>query len=167
MRLQEIIEFIHVALTALRLNKLRSALTALGIIIGVASVIVMAAIGNGATAQLQQQIAMLGTNVINVMAGSMRIGGRQLGFGGAAPLSEKDMRALREAVPEVMPIEYGCHRDALRIAVRYKLSFYDSLMIAVALANGATILYSEDMQHGMIIDDSLTIINPFLNADQP
>ena len=101
MRLQEIIEFIHVALTALRLNKLRSALTALGIIIGVASVIVMAAIGNGATAQLQQQIAMLGTNVINVMAGSMRIGGRQLGFGGAVPLSEKDMRALREGVPGI------------------------------------------------------------------
>jgi putative ABC transport system permease protein len=98
---QEILEFIHVALTALRLNKLRSALTALGIIIGVASVIVMAAIGNGATLQLQKQISMLGTNVINVMAGSMRVGGRQLGFGGAAPLSEKDMRALREGVPGI------------------------------------------------------------------
>jgi putative ABC transport system permease protein len=101
MHLQEIIEFVHVALTALRLNKLRSALTALGIIIGVASVIVMAAIGNGATAQLQQQIAMLGTNVINVMAGSMRVGGRQLGFGGAVPLAEKDMRALRDGVPGI------------------------------------------------------------------
>jgi putative ABC transport system permease protein len=99
--LQGILEFIHIALTALWLNKLRSALTALGIIIGVAAVIVMAAIGNGATLQMQKQISMLGTNVINVMAGSMRIGGRQLGFGGAVPLSEKDMRILREGVPGI------------------------------------------------------------------
>ena len=101
MNFQGILEFIHIALTALWLNKLRSALTALGIIIGVAAVIVMAAIGNGATLQMQKQISMLGTNVINVMAGSMRIGGRQLGFGGAVPLSEKDLRMLREGVPGI------------------------------------------------------------------
>ena len=101
MNFQGILEFIHIALTALWLNRLRSALTALGIIIGVAAVIVMAAIGNGATLQMQKQISMLGTNVINVMAGSMRIGGRQLGFGGAVPLSEKDLRMLREGVPGI------------------------------------------------------------------
>ncbi|MGB8694884.1 MAG: ABC transporter permease [Steroidobacteraceae bacterium] len=101
MNLQGLLEFVHIALTALWLNKLRSALTALGIIIGVAAVIVMAAIGNGATLQMQKQIAMLGTNVINVMAGSMRIGGHQLGSGGAVPLSEKDMRILREGVPGI------------------------------------------------------------------
>ena len=101
MNFQGILEFIHIALTALWLNRVRSALTALGIIIGVAAVIVMAAIGNGATLQMQKQISMLGTNVINVMAGSMRIGGRQLGFGGAVPLSEKDLRMLREGVPGI------------------------------------------------------------------
>jgi len=101
MKSHEILEFIHIAFGALWLNKLRSALTALGIIIGVAAVIVMAAIGNGATLQMQKQIAMLGTNVINVMAGSMRIGGHQLGSGGAVPLSEKDMRILREGVPGI------------------------------------------------------------------
>ena len=104
MDLQAIGEFTRVALTALRLNKLRSVLTALGIIIGVASVIVMEAIGNGAAIALQQQIASLGTNVLNVMAGSMRIGGRQLGLGGATPLSEKDMRVIRERVPGVAAI---------------------------------------------------------------
>ncbi|HEV7431394.1 MAG TPA: ABC transporter permease, partial [Steroidobacteraceae bacterium] len=88
MNLQTIREFVHLAVVALRLNKLRSALTALGIIIGVASVIVMAAIGNGAAIALQQQIAALGTNVLNVMAGSLRVGGRQLGAGGAVPFSE-------------------------------------------------------------------------------
>jgi putative ABC transport system permease protein len=95
---------VRLALTALRLNKLRSALTTLGIIIGVASVIVMAAIGRGATIAMQQQIAALGTSVISVMPGSMRIGGRQLGFGGAPPFSEKDVRAIREKVPEVEAI---------------------------------------------------------------
>ncbi len=97
-------EYAQLALTALRLNKLRSALTALGIIIGVASVIVMQAIGDGAAIALQQQVAALGTNVINVLTGSMRIGGRQLGAGGAVPLSEKDMRAIRESVPGVVAI---------------------------------------------------------------
>jgi len=104
MNLQELTEFLKLAVAALRLNKLRSALTTLGIIIGVASVIVMAAIGAGASIAMQQQIAALGTNVLNVMPGSMRIGGRQLGFGGAPPFSEKDLRAVRERVPEVVAI---------------------------------------------------------------
>jgi putative ABC transport system permease protein len=104
MILQELLEFLKVALAALRLNKLRSALTTLGIIIGVASVIVMAAIGEGASIQMERQIKMLGTNVLNVMPGSMRVGGRQLGFGGAQPFSEKDMRAIREKVPEVAAV---------------------------------------------------------------
>ena len=104
MNLQTSAEFVRLALTALRLNKLRSVLTALGIIIGVASVIVMEAIGSGAAIAMQQQIASLGTNVLNVMTGSMRIGGRQLGVGGAAPLSEKDMRVIRDRVPGIAAI---------------------------------------------------------------
>ncbi len=104
MSLQTVTEFIRLALNALRLNKLRSVLTALGIIIGVASVIVMAAIGNGAAIALQRQIASLGTNVLNIMVGSMRIGGRQLGVGGAVPLSEKDLRVIRERVPGIAAI---------------------------------------------------------------
>jgi putative ABC transport system permease protein len=104
MDLRKASEYAQLALTALRLNKLRSALTALGIIIGVASVIVMEAIGDGAAIALQQQVAALGTNVINVLTGSMRVGGRQLGAGGAVPLSEQDMRAIRESVPGVVAI---------------------------------------------------------------
>jgi len=102
--LQTAWEFIQLALATLRLNKLRSALTALGIIIGVASVIVMAAIGNGAAIAMRQQVAALGTNVLNVLTGSVRIGGRQLGAGGAVPLSEQDLRAIRESVPGVAAI---------------------------------------------------------------
>jgi putative ABC transport system permease protein len=104
MNIQEFVEFLKVAVNALRLNKLRSALTALGIIIGVASVIVMAGIGNGATKAVETQMSSLGTRVINVNSGAMRIGGRSSGFGGAAPLSEKDLRAVREGVPGIAAI---------------------------------------------------------------
>jgi len=101
MNLQEIGEFLKVAINALRLNLMRSALTALGIIIGVASVIVMAAIGNGASLALEKQVASMGTRVVNVFPGAARVGGRSSGFGGAAPFSEKDLRAIRDGVPGV------------------------------------------------------------------
>jgi putative ABC transport system permease protein len=101
MNIQQEIEFLRVALNALRLNKMRSALTALGIIIGVASVIVMAAIGNGAQKQVEARIASLGARVVSVNPGSMRIGGRNTGGGGGAPFSEKDLRAIKDTVPEV------------------------------------------------------------------
>ena len=67
-----ITEYIKTALVALRLNKMRSALTTLGIIIGVASVIVMSAIGNGASKQIQNQISSLGTNLLTIFPGSRR-----------------------------------------------------------------------------------------------
>ena len=52
-------------------------------------------------------------------------------------------------------------KKACLIAERYRFSFYDSLIIAAALESDCAILYSEDMQHEQIIDDTLTIINPF------
>lgn len=52
-------------------------------------------------------------------------------------------------------------QDALRIAGRYGLSFYDALIVAAALETGCITLYSEDMQHGLVIDGRLTIHNPF------
>lgn len=50
---------------------------------------------------------------------------------------------------------------ALRIKEKYKYQYYDSLIIATALESGCSILYSEDMQHNQIIENKLTIINPF------
>ena len=50
---------------------------------------------------------------------------------------------------------------ALKIKDRYKLQFYDSLIVATAIENKCTILYSEDMQDGLLVDNALTIINPF------
>lgn len=72
-----------------------------------------------------------------------------------------DIADLRETVPIVLPVDEASNREALRIADRYCLSFYDSLMLAVALAGGARTIYSEDMHHDLVIDDTLRIVDPF------
>jgi putative ABC transport system permease protein len=95
-------EYFKTAIIALRLNVLRSVLTTLGIIIGVASVIVMSAIGSGASKQIENQINSLGTNQLTIFPGSANVGGRQGGFGSAPPLTEKDLRAVRDGVTGVM-----------------------------------------------------------------
>jgi putative ABC transport system permease protein len=73
-----------IAFRALRRNKLRSVLTALGIIIGVGAVIAMVSIGNGAKAQVEQQIASLGENVILIFSGSVTSSGIRTGWGSPA-----------------------------------------------------------------------------------
>ena len=105
-------EFLKTALIALRRNVLRSVLTTLGIIIGVGSVIVMSAIGNGASKQIEQQIASLGTNQLTIFPGSANVGGRQGGFGSAPPLTEKDLRAIREGVDGVVAVAGSMNNSA-------------------------------------------------------
>src|SRR5690349_19804238 len=97
-----ITEYLNTALIALRLNVLRSVLTTLGIIIGVASVIVMSAIGNGASKQIENQISSLGTNQLTIFPGSANVGGVRGGFGSAPPMTEKDLRAVRDRVAGVV-----------------------------------------------------------------
>ena len=89
----------NVALRALRRNKLRSVLTALGIIIGVGAVIAMVGIGNGAKAQVEAQIASLGQNVILIFSGSTTSSGIRTGWGGAGTLKIEDAEAIRREVP--------------------------------------------------------------------
>lgn len=67
----------------------------------------------------------------------------------------------RDAVATVLPILDEHNADALRIAARYQLSFYDALMLAVALSGGARTFYSEDMQHDLMIDGTLRVVDPF------
>ncbi len=96
-----IIATIRMALRALRRNTLRTLLTMLGIIIGVASVIAMISIGNGARAQIEAQIASLGQNVILVMSGNISRGGFGMGFGSAGTLTKDDLEAMGKDVEGV------------------------------------------------------------------
>ena len=94
----------NVAFRALRRNKLRSVLTALGIIIGVGAVIAMVGIGNGAKAQVEAQIASLGQNVILIFSGSTTSSGIRTGWGGAGTLKIEDAEAIRREVPGVVGV---------------------------------------------------------------
>ena len=92
---------IKVALRALRRNILRSILTALGIIIGIAAVIAVVSIGNGAKAQVESSIASLGQNIISVFPGNFTAGGVRGGFGTASSLTVEDALAIRNEVAGV------------------------------------------------------------------
>ncbi|MDR1789434.1 MAG: ABC transporter permease [Opitutaceae bacterium] len=93
-----------IALRALRRNKLRSTLTALGMIIGVGAVIATVSIGNGAKAQVQAQIAALGQNVITVFPGSLNTGGMRSGGGSVTTLSPADADAILNEIPGVVAV---------------------------------------------------------------
>src|SRR2546422_8277544 len=94
----------NVAFRALRRNKMRSVLTALGIIIGVGAVIAMVGIGNGAKAQIEAQIASMGQNVVLVWSGSMTRSGVHTGWGGAGTLTIDDAESIQREIPGVTVI---------------------------------------------------------------
>ena len=90
---------LRVALKALGRNKMRTALTMLGMIIGVAAVITMVALGRGAQEEIETQIQSAGANMVMVRAGNYRRGGVSLGLGGAPTLRAEDVDAIRAQVP--------------------------------------------------------------------
>jgi len=89
---------LRVALAALRANKLRSALTMLGIVIGVAAVIAMLGVGAGAQARVEEQIESLGSNLIIVVPGNFTSAGARMGMGSRPTISEDDAYALQREV---------------------------------------------------------------------
>lgn len=62
---------------------------------------------------------------------------------------------------DILPLTDAIHRDGLRLARRYKFAVYDAMIVAAALDAGCAILWSEDMQDGLVVDGRLTIRNPF------
>ena len=106
---------LRIAFKALARNKLRTALTMLGMIIGVAAVIAMVALGTGAQVMIEDQIKTQGTNLITVMAGSANAGGVRTGAGGNTRLLPEDAQQLRD-LPE---IEYVAESIGTRLQVIY------------------------------------------------
>ena len=100
------LESIRISLRALRANKLRSALTMLGMIIGVAAVIAMVGIGNGATASITSQIQGLGSNLLTVSSGQSNAGGVKGGAGSSNTLTMTDVTKIQigTAVKAVAPV---------------------------------------------------------------
>jgi len=92
---------LRIAVRALRTNKMRSFLTMLGIIIGIASVIAMVAIGSGASKVISEQISSMGSNMLLVLPGSLTSGGIRLGSGSIPSLTYDDAYAIQTQCPAV------------------------------------------------------------------
>ncbi len=97
---------VSAALQAIGRNKLRSALTMLGVFIGVAALIAMVAVGNGANAAVRKQIESLGTNLAVVLPGAVLTGGARSGFGSASTLTVADAQAIRREATTVALVAY-------------------------------------------------------------
>jgi putative ABC transport system permease protein len=105
----------RVAIKALNRNKMRTALTMLGMIIGVAAVIAMVALGRGASSSIENQIKSAGTNLINVYAGNFMTAGVRQGSGASNTLTVEDALSLRD-VPGVQYVSPGVNTRAQVIA---------------------------------------------------
>ena len=94
------------AVQALARNRMRSALTMLGVFIGVGAIIAMVAVGQGANEAVRQQIASLGTNLLVVLPGASTTGGARAGFGSASTLTVADAQAIARDDPAVARVGY-------------------------------------------------------------
>lgn len=85
---------------------------------------------------------------------------------GASPAcrGKKPTRRLRikTLAKAILSVDLDTYSDSLHLVERYALSFFDALMLAAALQGGSAIFWSEDMQHGTVIEDRLRIVNPFI-----
>jgi putative ABC transport system permease protein len=99
------LENLQIATRTLRVNKLRSALTALGIVVGVAAVVCMVSVGAGAQAEVSEKIRTLGANLLFVLPGArMSSGGARLESGTQPTLTEQDAAAIRR---ELLDVQVG------------------------------------------------------------
>lgn len=110
------LEAFPIAVETLRANPLRSALTMLGIIIGVGAVIAMMAVGSGARATIMSQIQSMGSNLIIVLSGSVTSGGVRLGAGSQSSLSEDDALAIEQDIPAVQAVAPTVRGSAQMVA---------------------------------------------------
>ncbi len=110
-------ESVRVALEGLSANKVRSALTMLGIVIGVGAVIAMIAIGQGAREQTMSFIQSMGTNVLSVMSGQSRMGAIRGGMGSTQTLTLDDAFAIDKSCPAVIRVSPESRMNA---TVKYK-----------------------------------------------
>ena len=74
----------------------------------------------------------------------------------------RESLTLTRSLLEVVPLTEIIHETGLRLAERYRLSIYDAMIVAAALESGCDVLWSEDMQSGMVVESRLRIRNPFL-----
>ena len=110
-----ILMIFRVALRAIWRNKVRSLLTALGIIVGIAAVIAVIAIGNGAGSQMKNSISSMGNNLVMIFPGSMRSGGMHMGAGASNTLTAEDGEQLENDYPELVAAQTPMVRASAQV----------------------------------------------------
>lgn len=163
-----------ISLRALRRNPLRSTLTALGIIIGVAAVIAMVSIGNGAKSQVEAQIATLGQNVILIFSGSANTGGMRGGWGSAATLTLEDAAAIEREIPEVIAVSPEV-RNFRQVAAGNQNWFTQVLGVSTAylqirgwpLAEGENFTEQDERSNGKVAVIGRTVAQQLFGASDP
>ena len=106
----------------------------------------------------EELIAEGGTISVQVLNEIAQVARRRMGFGWA---ELRTFLTTIRAVLTVVPLTVETHETGLALAERYRLSLYDAMIAAAALASGCSTLWSEDMQHGLVIARKLRIVNPF------
>ncbi|HEV7328664.1 MAG TPA: PIN domain-containing protein [Bosea sp. (in: a-proteobacteria)] len=98
----------------------------------------------------------ISVQVLNEFANVAR---RKLGF--SWPEITDAVEAITTLSRAIHPLDLATHQEAVRLAERHKFGFYDALIVASALRAGCTVLHSEDLQHGLVVEGQLRIENPF------
>ena len=106
--------------------------------------------------QILAEGGMISVQSLNEFAHVAR---RKLGFDWPDVIA--GLKSLRTFFPTIVPLTLETHDRGVAIAGRYQLSIYDGMIVAAALIAGCDTLYSEDMHAGLVVEDRLTIVNPF------
>jgi predicted nucleic acid-binding protein len=111
------------------------------------------------TVQAEALVASGGVVSVQVLNELAAVARRKLGM--TWPDIEEALAAIRVLCPSPVPLTLATHEAGLRIAAQYRFHIYDALIAAAALEVDCTTLYSEDLHDGQVIDERLTIRNPF------
>jgi predicted nucleic acid-binding protein len=112
----------------------------------------------GKADRVEELLARSGTISVQVLNEFTAVATRKLG------LSLAEVSEILETVRGLCntePLTIETHERGIQVAQRYRFSIYDSMIVASALLRGCKTLYAEDFQHGQVIDEQLTVINPF------
>ena len=172
--MNKVIPAMKIAFRALRINKLRSALTMLGIIIGVGAVIAMVAVGSGATQRIQEQIASIGSNVIMVSPGSVTASGIRLGSGFAMTMTMDDAKSLARDCPSVQAVAPSSRGGAQIVygnnnwATNVQGTTPDYLIIRdIAIQNGLSFTQQDVDSDAKVALLGQTVVDNLFNGDDP
>ena len=167
------IMILSVAAQAINRNRMRSALTMLGVFIGVAALIAMVAVGQGANEAVRKQIESLGTNLLVVVPGAVATGGFRGGFGSASTLTVSDVQAIRREVPSVAKVSYLIRQQG---QVRYGNQDWSTMIQGVSagyppitnwqIAEGRAITQDDESKAALVALLGQTVVRQLFAADE-